>query len=124
MKVAPTLSERALNRALLARQLLLERHDLDVVAAIEWLVGMQSQAPLAPYVGLWTRLRGFEAEQLSRAMLDRRAVRIALMRSTIFLVSAEDALRLRPVVQPVLDRGFRGGWGRRTAGRRAAPRRR
>ena len=55
------LSERALNRATLARQHLLERAPARAIDAIKQLAGMQSQAPLAPYVGLWTRLRGLRA---------------------------------------------------------------
>jgi hypothetical protein len=100
------LSQRALNRALLARQLLLERADLTPEAALEHLAGMQAQAPHAPYVGLWTRLADFQPEELSRLIAERRAVRAPLMRTTLHLVSAADCLALRPLVQPVLERGF------------------
>jgi hypothetical protein len=100
------LGRRALNRALLARQLLHERHQVEPLDALEHLVGMQAQAPLAPYVGLWSRLDRFRPETLSTAMLEKAAVRISLMRATIHLVTAHDALWLRPVLAPVLERGF------------------
>jgi winged helix DNA-binding protein len=101
------LGPRALNRALLARQMLLARGPLGAAEAIERLVGMQAQAPAAPYVGLWTRLRDFRPDDLARLILERRAVRIALMRGTVHLVTARDARTLRPLVQPVFDRDLR-----------------
>lgn len=100
------LTIRELNRATLARQMLLCRSDSSVLGTIEHLVGMQAQAPNPPYVGLWTRLEDFQPEELSRLILDRRAVRIAVMRNTVHLVSASDCLALRPLVQPILDRGL------------------
>jgi hypothetical protein len=99
-----TLSLRSLNRATLARQLLLERTRMAPADAIEHLVGMQAQLPNAPYVALWSRLDGFQPETLSELVADRRAVRMSLMRATIHLVTARDALALRPVVQPALER--------------------
>ena len=87
-----TLSRRALNRATLARQYLLDRADVGALAAIEHLGGMQSQAPLAPYVGLWTRLRDFVPDELSKLTAERRVVRVHLMRATVHLVSARDCL--------------------------------
>ena len=100
------LVQRELNRATLERQMLLRRRKLTAVGAIEHLVGMQAQAPAPPYVGLWTRLQGFRPDELARLILERRAVRIALMRNTVHLVSASDCLALRPLMQPVFDRGL------------------
>ena len=112
----PILSVRALNRATLARQHLLHRTSLPVLDLIEALVGLQAQTPHTAYVGLWTRLEDFRAEELSDRLLDRSVVRLALMRGTIHLVTARDAWGLRPLVQPVLDRAFKGQFGRRLAG--------
>ncbi|MDX6380318.1 MAG: hypothetical protein QOI57_1342, partial [Rubrobacteraceae bacterium] len=102
------LSLRELNRATLARQMLLERDLIPVADAIERLIGMQAQAPDPPYIGLWTRLEGFHPDKLARLILDRRAVRVALMRNTVHLVSVRDCLAFRPLVQPVIDRGLYG----------------
>ena len=99
-----TLSLRALNRATLARQLLLKRSPMRALDAIEHLVGMQAQAPFAPYYGLWSRLNSFTGDELSGLLTSRKAVRIVLMRGTIHLVTAKDCHRLRPLVQPALDR--------------------
>ena len=79
---------------------------------------MQAQIPTDPYIGLWSRVRGFRTDDLSDLITRRQAVRMGLMRATIHLVTAEDALRLRPVVQPVLERSFRTGspFGRNLAG--------
>ncbi len=99
-----TLTRRALNRATLDRQLLLRRADLTPLQVIEHLVGLQAQTPHTWYVGLWSRLNDFRPQDVATLLTERRAVRIALMRSTIHLVSAADALTLRPLVQPALDR--------------------
>jgi Winged helix DNA-binding domain len=107
-----TLSARALNRALLDRQLLLRRANMTPLAAVEHLVGLQAQAPFPPYYGLCSRLDGFVPGDLSSLILDRRVVRIGLMRGTIHLVSADDCLALRPVLQQVLERGLRANFGR------------
>jgi hypothetical protein len=119
------LSLRAVNRALLARQLLLDRPRLpaagpgrtaQVVQTIEHLVGLQAQAPFPPYYGLHSRLDGFLPEDLAALITDRSVVRIALMRGTIHLVSARDCLPLRHLVQPVIERGMRGAFGKQLAG--------
>ncbi|MGS2646632.1 DNA glycosylase AlkZ-like family protein [Streptosporangium sp. LJ11] len=102
------LSRRALNRATLERQLLLARADLPALEAVRHLYGMQAQAPNPPYIGLWTRLSGFAADDLARLINERLVVRLSLMRSTIHLVTADDCLALRPLLGPMLARGLRG----------------
>ncbi len=87
MTPARILSGRALNRALLARQLLLERSDLSIEAAVEQVGGLQTQYAPSGYVGLWTRLAGFRRDDLTAALEDRRVVQATLMRTTIHLVS-------------------------------------
>ena len=103
---APELSLRALNRATLARQLLLERAALPVEAAVERLAGMQAQIPRPPYLGLWTRLAGFERETLSTALRERRIVRATAYRGTLHLLTADDLLSFRGALQPMLSRGM------------------
>src|SRR5690242_7282730 len=100
------LSQRALNRALLGRQMLLSRGKMSAADAITHLVGMQAQAPNAPYVGLWSRLENFRADELGQLIIQRAAVRTHLMRHTIHLVTARDCLTLRPLLQPVIVRSF------------------
>ncbi|MCA1185547.1 winged helix DNA-binding domain-containing protein [Saccharopolyspora sp. 6T] len=89
------LGTRALNRATLARQLLLDRADLPVAAAVAHLCGMQAQEPQAPFAGLFARLRGFDPGELSDLLVRRRLVRTHLMRRTVHLLTAEDALGWR-----------------------------
>ena len=115
----PVLDQRTLNRALLARQKLLERVSMPAFDAIEHLVGMQAQAPLVPYFGLWARLRDFRPQELVDLIESRAVVRApAMLRTTIHLLSAGDYLAMRPVLQPVQERGFRTGspFGRQLAG--------
>jgi hypothetical protein len=85
-----TLTVRELNRATLARQLLLRRRRLSPLTAIERLVGMQAQWAPAPYVGLWSRIEGFRRETLERAILRGAVLKPTVMRGTLHLVTARD----------------------------------
>lgn len=101
-----TLSLRALNRATLARQLLLEQSTLSPRVALERVAGLQAQWPKLPFMGLWTRLADFKREDLADALRRRHAVRATMMRGTIHVVSAKDYLSMRGIIQPVLTRGL------------------
>jgi len=105
------LSRRALNRALLERQLLLARSTISAHDAIERLVGLQAQVPTDPYIGLWTRLEGFRADDLATLIAERRALRMGLVRATVHLVTARDALAIWPVVRSVFERTFQSTRG-------------
>ena len=110
------LDERQLNRATLARQLLLRRAPLPALTAIGHLAGLQAQAPLAPYVGLWTRLSRFGHQDLKTLLAERSVVRAHLMRNTIHLLDAADFTRFRPLYQPLIDRALSAHFGPRLAG--------
>lgn len=112
----PVLSTRALNRALLARQMLLTRVNLPVLDAIERLVGIQAQDPNAPYFGLWTRLEEFRPDDLSNLIQNKKVMRLALMRSTIHLVSSKDGMSLRPLIQSVQDTVLKNSFGKHLNG--------
>ena len=115
-KRSDVLNTRALNRATLERQMLLGRAELPVLEAIERLIALQAQLPNPPYVGLWTRLEGFEKSHLTRLIEKRRVVRSTMLRATQHLVTARDYLRLRPVLQPMIDRACRHTHDKGTAG--------
>ncbi|MEV5598280.1 winged helix DNA-binding domain-containing protein [Streptomyces sp. NPDC052496] len=89
------LTTRALNRATLARQLLLDRADLSALDAVAHLCGLQAQEPQEPFIGLWSRLSAFVPAQLSDLLTGRHVVRTHLMRRTVHLVTAADALAWR-----------------------------
>ncbi len=108
------LDRRALNRTLLERQMLLRRRRVETLDAVERLVGMQAQVPRDPYVALWSRLDRFRPERLAEPLGDRLAVRMTLLRGTLHLVTADDALALRPLVQPVVERTLYGSSPLRT----------
>ncbi|AUI59519.1 winged helix DNA-binding domain-containing protein [Amycolatopsis sp. BJA-103] len=96
------LDTRALNRATLARQLLLDRADMPVLDAVAHLCGLQAQEPQEPFVGLWSRLRAFDPAALSDLLTGRRVVRTHLMRRTVHLLTAEDVLAWRARHDPML----------------------
>jgi hypothetical protein len=110
------LSLRALNRATLERQLLLRRAAMAAREAVGHLAGLQAQAPLAPYVGLWTRLAGFGHQELKDLLTERAVVRAHLMRNTVHLLTAEDFVSFRPLFRPLMDRGLAGNFGRNLVG--------
>ena len=86
------LGDRELNRATLARQLLLARRPLPVARAVERLGALQAQYSPSPYLALWARLEGFERAQLTRALERRQVVKATLFRMTLHLFSARDYL--------------------------------
>jgi winged helix DNA-binding protein len=104
---ADVLTLRQLNRATLARQMLLAREKTTALAAIERLVAMQAQWPRPPFVGLWSRVAGFERSDLTSLFIQKKAVRATSLRGTIHVSSAKDYLGFRPVVQPALEAGLR-----------------
>ena len=106
----PALDERALNRATLARQLLLERASMTPYEAIGHLVGLQAQTPKSWYLTLWSRLRDFDPVATGALLEERRVVRSWFMRQTIHLVTDVDAPTLRAFTQPVIERSVRGKW--------------
>ena len=112
------LSRRLLNRTLLQRQLLDTPSPLTVTDAVRHVAGLQAQVPKDPYIGLWSRLAGFTRDDLATAISGRLLVRVALMRSTIHLVTAADCRGFRPAVQSALDRELfaTATWSRPIAG--------
>jgi winged helix DNA-binding protein len=105
-RAGKVLSVRALNRALLERQWLLQRQTATAGETIEYLVGMQAQVPSSPYIGLWSRLNGFATEELSGLIRDRSAVRASFVRSTLHLLTARDLVALDPVIRSMHARRF------------------
>ena len=104
MTAPEVLSLARLNRATLARQLLLDRSELDVVAAVHAIAGLQAQEPASPFIGLWTRVAGFRVEALEAAITNRDVVKGTLMRATLHAVTAADYRAFQPAVQPMLQR--------------------
>jgi hypothetical protein len=103
----PLLDDRALNRALLDRQMLLARSDRRVDDAVRFIYGLQSQAPWSAYHALWARLAAFDPDELGTMLCERTAVRLVVMRGTVHLVDADDARTLRHLHAGFLARGLR-----------------
>jgi hypothetical protein len=114
--VVTVLGPRALNRALLDRQLLLGRAAMPAVDAIDRLVGLQGQEPLEPYIGLWSRLGDFRPAELVDLLETRQVVRTHVMRRTLHVVTAADAVVLRPLLQSMLETRMMGTLRRRLPG--------
>ncbi|MEU8150631.1 winged helix DNA-binding domain-containing protein [Nonomuraea sp. NPDC048901] len=110
------LDTRALNRATLARQLLLDRADMPVLDAVAHLCGLQAQEPQEPFVGLWSRLRAFDPAALSDLLIRRGVVRTHLMRRTVHLLTADDVLAWRGRHDAMLRQRVLGTYRRELAG--------
>ncbi|GAA0997486.1 winged helix DNA-binding domain-containing protein [Acrocarpospora macrocephala] len=110
------LDARALNRATLARQLLLDHADVPVFDAVAHLCGLQAQEPQEPFVGLWSRLRAFDPAVLSDLLIRRSVVRTHLMRRTVHLLTADDALAWRARHDLMLRQRVLGTYRRELAG--------
>ncbi|MFI7678280.1 winged helix DNA-binding domain-containing protein [Actinophytocola sp. NPDC049390] len=110
------LRTRALNRAALARQLLLDRADLPVRDAVAHLCGLQAQEPQEPFTGLWSRLHAFDPASLSDLLTGRAVVRTHLMRRTVHLLTADDVLAWRSRHDPMLRQKVLGTYRRELDG--------
>lgn len=110
------LSRAELNRALLARNWLLERQPASAYDAIEHLVGLQAQEPQEPFTGLFSRLTGIDPREVDELLTARRVVRTLLMRRTLHLVTAADCLAWRPLHQPMLLARMRAVLAKRLTG--------
>jgi hypothetical protein len=106
------LTQRRLNRALLARQLLLERSRMPIGRALQQVAGLQAQYAPSPYIRLWSMLERFELADLTRALEQRRAVQGTLMRSTIHVVSPRDYWRFAAAIGPSREQWWIGTHGR------------
>lgn len=109
MTAVPRVTTRGLGRALLARQHLDARTAARAVDEVAHLVALQSQNPSSAYLALHARVAGFAHADLATAMLERRVGRLALLRDTVHLVTADDALTLWPLLAPVLRRHVTSG---------------
>lgn len=96
------LTVRGLNRATLARQMLLAREKIDLSTAIERLGGLQAQLARPPYVGLWTRLQDFQRDGLAQALESRKVLKVTWLRATLHLCTADEYIRFRTTLEPVL----------------------
>lgn len=112
----PVLDDRALNRALLARQGLLERRRRPVAELLEQVAGVQGEQPQYPHLALWSRLEGFDPAELDGALTDRSAVRLWVMRGTIHLVTADDALAMYPLTCRLHAQSYANHFGKGLAG--------
>lgn len=101
MPAERVLTRRELNRALLERQLLLERASLTAARAVERLGGLQAQWTPSPYLSLWTRLEGFERDELTKALAARRVVKALLQRGTLHVVAPRHYWALMAVRGPL-----------------------
>ena len=110
------LSRDQLSRATLARQMLLGREKVTVLRAVERLAGLQAQLARPPFIGLWSRVEGFRAEDLARLAHQRKVVRATLMRGTLHIMTTKDFLALRPALQPMLSEGMKSVVGDRAHG--------
>jgi hypothetical protein len=110
------LTKRQLNRATLARQMLLRREKITALKAVQRLVAMQAQVARPPFVGLWTRLEGFRREHLTGALRQRKLVRATALRGTLHLMTAGDYVALRGALQPMLTAIMQGILRERLAG--------
>jgi hypothetical protein len=110
------LTPRELNRATLARQMLLARESTTVAKALTRVAGLQAQAVMPPFVGLWTRVEDFRRDQLTKPIERRRVVRAPMMRHTLHLTTAADYALLRPAIQAALTRSFTGTARKRIEG--------
>lgn len=103
------LTTRDLNRALLARQMLLQREKVTPAQVLTRLLVLQAQLPRAPFIGLWNRIEGFRKDDLLTPIRAREIVRSTLMRGTLHLATAEDTLAFRHTIMPARDITLPGG---------------
>ena len=108
------MTKRALNRALLARQMLLCREAVSPLAAVERLIGLQAQQPRPPFIGLWTRVSDFDSKTFLQLIRNGKLVRATMMRATLHLLTAKDYLQFRSSIQPALNAAMKSILQRRT----------